>query len=50
MRNMNSTMVINVCVEANKFMLKYFRGYHRPTKINQHECFLTHENFPIYGI
>ena len=35
------------------FMLKYFRGYHRPTKINQyeyltHELF-SHEIFPIYG-
>ena len=33
-------------------MLKYFRGYHRPTKINRNE-YLTHEqfpheNFPIY--
>ena len=26
-------------------MLKYFRGYHRLTKINQHE-YLTHEQFP----
>ena len=36
------------------FMLKYFRGYQRPTKINlfeylTHELF-SHENFPIYGI
>ena len=36
------------------FMLKYFRGYHRPMKINQneyltHELF-SHENFPIYGV
>ena len=37
MRNINSAMVINVCVEIRMFMLKYFHEYHRPTKINRHE-------------
>ena len=34
--------------------VKYFRGYHRPTKINRNEYltheWFSHENFPIYGI
>ena len=44
MRNINNTMVINVYVEIRiiMFMLKYFRGYHRPTKINRYE-YLTRE-------
>ena len=44
MRNINNTMVINinVLVKIIMFMLKYFRGYHRPTKINRYE-YLTHE-------
>ena len=44
MRNINNTMVIkfNVRVEIRMFMLEYFRGYHRPTKINRYE-YLTHE-------
>ena len=33
---------LNVRVEIRKIMLKYFRGYHRPMKINQHE-YLPHE-------
>ena len=43
MRNINNKMVINVRVEIIiMFMLKYFRGYHRSTKINLNE-YLTHE-------
>ena len=39
MRNINSTMVINVRVNIRSC---YFRGYHTPTKINRNE-YLTHE-------
>ena len=43
-----------MCDINNKFMLKYFRGYHKPTKINLHEYLpheqFPHENFPIRGI
>ena len=42
MRNINNKMVINVRVEIYMFMLKYFRVYHRPTKINRNE-YLKHE-------
>ena len=42
MRNINNKIVINVHVEIIMFMLKYFRGYHRPTKINRNE-YLKHE-------
>ena len=35
------------------FMLKYFHGYHRPTKINRNESLthglFSHENFLIYS-
>ena len=49
MCNINSTIVINVHVEIRMFMLKYFSGYHRPTKINRYEYLMhewfSHENF-----
>ena len=37
MHNIDGAVVINVHVEIIMFMLKYFYGYHRPTKINQNE-------------
>ena len=45
MRDINNTctMVIAKCeAKCSCCMLKYFRGYHRPTKINLHE-YLPHE-------